>query len=328
MLSSMGERDASASPAVRRWRGRAAVVVAVVLVGLAGVLVWAGADGDGAGRPGGDTAGTEVPESPPADFVAVTEDGTLIRVAVGSGAIEELANFGDPRSPGDPEAGPTFIESATLAPDGSVYFVRCCEPAVGSVFLLGSPADASSRRFDGSPIAVRADGRMLAIGQGPTGIVVQRPDGSDQRWIALGTTGTQVTRLAFDGAGDTLVAGFDHGPEGPTVGVFEPTADDLADLRRLEPPPRATWSDPSPGPEGIYVVESDDAGARSVRSVTVGGVRGQHVDLEGGSPRAIDADGSGGWLLVALDRGGVAIVGPDGDVRSTIDTPPLRSVDW
>ena len=321
------------------------VPLLVVLVGAATALIVTQGDDEGsdviAGSP--DTTASredtttstaapapvvDVPAEPPAGYVGVTDAGLLVQVDRGTSVVTELANAGDPAEPGSQESGPRYIESAVLSPDAaSVYYAQCCEPAVGSIYRLSVGGEAE-RVYDGSPAAISPDGRYLAVPQGPFGVAVHELGTYNSRLIASTSATTYVRSVNFTPAGDALVVGLSELDQLTTVAVVSTDADSLDDAVRLQPPEGAAWSNPVQASDAqLYVLETDAAGTRLVH-VDPDGTGRQEIDLGGRAVRSIASDASGGWLIAALEGGGVAIVGPDHNLFAVEDGTVYAAIDW
>jgi hypothetical protein len=179
-------RDAVARHAVRRRRRLVllAAAVVVLVVGLVALLD-AGRGDDvriepappvGHGREGAtpDTAESQPrePEDQPAAggyprlIALVREDGMLVTIDPETGRQRELHSEGDP-SQDDGGVARQSIQTVELSPDGRwIYFTRCCEPAVGTIFRIPVEGGPVEEIGPGSYPKVSPDGQYLAFTYG------------------------------------------------------------------------------------------------------------------------------------------------------------------
>jgi hypothetical protein len=270
-----------------------------------------------------------VPAEAPATFVGVTVEGVLVRIDRATGEVIDLARDGDPGDPGHSELGPSYIEGAISSPVGSeVYYSKCCEPAVGSIYRLDSSGSAE-RIYDGSPAAISPDGQWLAVANGSNGISIHQIGSYASRWIPASPANSEaVSSISFDPAGRKLILGLTNHQGGTAVGWVDVDATGLSEMTRLQPPAGEQWSSPALSHDGRlhYIASgSDDV---ELCSASQDGQGRRVVDLGGRTPVSASVDASGGWLLVAFADGAVGVVGPDGTLAEVIETPSLVAADW
>lgn len=278
------------------------------------------------------TAGSRgAPGGPPAELVALTEDGRAVVLSTADGGeLRELDRLADPtQSPPDEGPPPNFLFDVTRSPDGStVYESDCCEPAVGNVFSV--PFGGGAERTpvtNGAAVSIAPDGSRLAlnvltglavydVATGATTEVLGSDSAPSPQSTSWSPDGTRIAFAGFAEAGD---------PEGTSsIGIVAAGAD--ATPTRLDPPAGRTWVQPVWRADGelVFVDQEADGDGRAVGTVADpddGSVLaqfpldGQVVDL--------DYDASGRWLLVVLADGTVRYEG--GGVQGIIGQDVLAA---
>jgi hypothetical protein len=322
----------------RRRRQGTALVGAAVLAGVsvAALLITRGAGPEratSAGRPsqGPVAVVTTVPPAaaPPAIAAAVRADGSLVVLDARTGEeLRTLASAGQGRL--DRRAG-SFIEHVSVGPDGqTIYYTTCCEPTVGSIFSVSTAGGTPVRVADGSAMSFAPTGTRAVLDR-VVGVYLQRGEGQPELIDGTGTRpgdDEQAVDIGWDGSGQRLVVGRDHGDEGQRIDLVQLSEDGAPTSTPLSPPAGVGWSEPRFGPNGaIYAIESVSGTPRAVRILdTQGNDRGT-LDLGGRVPVALGSDQTASWLIVALQGGGIATIDPAGRPDS-VPAGEYTTIDW
>lgn len=265
---------------------------------------------------------------PPAQLVAVTVDGRLVVVEVGTGKeLRTLATSGDPRqAPPREGPGPNVIDHVALSPDGrTAWFSECCEPAGGSLFRVAVDGSAAPERVaDGYTPSVSTDSRYVAA-VNAFGVLIFDPSANsslgwmNERWqgeyqqLAWSLDARRlVVRVGMPEAGQLLA--LDPSTFGPAAG--------LTTARSAEPVvlEGSSWSLPTFRRDGRLVVAEREA--RTWRGRVFDLDAGHAVDAEsfdyGGTPLSQDYDPTGEWFLTVVRSGAggsgrATVIGPDGE---------------
>jgi hypothetical protein len=284
------------------------------------------------------TSTTAPPPGPlPTDAVAVTVDGRLIVADVATGTeLRELARRGDPRAAVG-EGAPSVISGVTVdRANGLVYYETCCEPAVGSVFVVPLDGGESTRVADFSWPALSADGRILAGLGGDSLQLIALPDsgwvgGRDRSLVFHTSISADGTRIAYErGQGELVVVDTED------LATASASQDEqlavLDHARSWQDPEGVGWMFPVFNREGDLVVAQQccyaspqEPGPRAARVVAAdtGEVLGS---FQYPAPVADqEYDVSGTWLLVTLTDGRLVWFG--GGTTGTV-TGAYLAADW
>jgi hypothetical protein len=283
------------------------------LADLPGVLSLSSTDCSGASPP------TALPSvEPPSQAVAVTERGRIevLDTATG-GVVRDLGGFEDPTDPeiAQREGGPYSIVGVALHPNGrDVYFETCCEPAAGAIFRVpvdGSVSIDSSRL---APVAygygmdISADGRWLAYVSGPVVSVMDLETG-EVHYTAESGDGTHGwVQVAINADGSVLAI----------ERVLERSADGSAILRSDARTVDVTRAD------GEYE-EHDVPSGRFIPIWIEGGRMLASAPAPGTSPRDVNLDAAGDWILEVTEDGRL-----EGRSEEMVAIPggPYLAADW
>jgi hypothetical protein len=301
----------------RLWVGLAAALVVVV---AAVVAVGRFGDERPSVRTGIPSASTSSPDvtSPraasdaPSVAVAVTAQGTLVRVDLSNGGLERLLT-----SPGEFEGGYyDAIDSVAIGPDDTVLFATCCSPIAGQTFRFESAGPPTFLDYGYGPV-FSADGQSLVLFD-PGRVKVLELDGNLIHGIEEGGSTGNVQGVAWSPDGGMLAVDVATGPVTHEVLLVSVNARSLDEATVLQPPDGQWWSDPVFRTDGsLLVIEHDEAGATALRQVDAEGQVGDIVDLDGVQPAKLAADPTGGWVLVAPpDAGELLELSPTNEVSS------------
>lgn len=326
----VGETIPAGAPAGRGWRLAAAAGV-VVLAGVAvAVHYWPSASNDDQIR-----TGTPAGTPPVATAIAVTDDGTLLRLHVGTGEVETLAE-----SPAAADArSDEHISGAAIGLDGMVVYSTCCEPGPGSTFRL--EADGSATKLtDGDMPIFSSTGELAIVGRG---IGLYATDGTLLRSIDGDGYSGSIMRLAWSPDGSVFAAEVVADGDRREIALVRADAQSMAAAVVLKPPAGAWWSDPVFRDDGsLYVVEHrGDGNQRNVLRHVVNQAGPNDplsnytsagtVDMGDVRPLRLAAAEEGEWLLVAPTGGGALVeLGPTNTVStSPVQVgEPLTDLDW
>ncbi|MGH9223252.1 MAG: hypothetical protein ACRD2W_05605 [Acidimicrobiales bacterium] len=264
-----------------------------------------------------------VPLRPPDSAVAATDQRLVTLNALTGAETRELMKL-PPLRP-QPEVAPTRFEHVAVTPDGTtVYYVTCCEPAVGFTQQVPRSGGTSTAFADGMSPAASPDGSTVAVANGVLGVALltrdgrvvglirTRPDLATLNWVAWSPDSQQLAVVAMN-----------------RLFVVPSGANSLTEGRELMAPSGRTWSSPVFRTDGsLLVIETGPGTARSVRPVAGQGPPRPALDLGGRTPTRLAADVSGGWVAVLTAEGDVMAVGPDGAVTTTAMRGTFRSLDW
>jgi len=326
----VGETIPAGSPAGRGWR----LAVAAGVVALAGAAVavhyWPSASNDDQVR-----TGTPQGIPPVATAIAVTEDGTLLRLHVGTGEVETLAE-----SPTDADGQANeHISGAAIGLDGMVVLSTCCSPAVGSTFRL--EADRTPTKLaDGDTPTFGVTGELALVAYG---IDIYTVDGTLLRSIDGDGYSGNIMDLAWSPDGSLFAAEIVTDDDRREIALVRADARSMAEAVVLKPPAGSWWSDPAFRADGsLYVIEHrGDGDRRNVlrRVVNQAGPNDplsnytsvETVDLGEVRPSRLAAAEEGEWLLVAPTGGGALVaLDPTNTVSSSPVQvgEPLTDLDW
>lgn len=305
---------AGRSPASRGWL----LVVAAAVAGFGGLATayLALSDPDGTVRTASPPPGDAVPSDAPTTAVAVTEDGTLVRIDIATGEIDTLAE-----SPAGPEEESGHhadrIDTADIGLDKMVLFSTCCEPVPGQTYRLAADGSRTLLSLGYNP-AFSPDGTEFSLVQ-PTGVTLHDLDGTITHTIDAGDHHGNVMAVAWSPGGDRLAVEVAMGTVERRVLLLPASADSLDEATELRPPDGRWWTQAVFRADGSLLVAEHplgqfemDAGEDSaLRIVTPDGRPAGAVDLQRVPPVRLAADPAGNWVLVAAPDGLSFVVGPD-----------------
>lgn len=271
---------------------------------------------------------------PPAQFVAVTDDGRLVVVESATGReIRQLAAAGDPTAepPGE-GPGPNVIDRVALSPDGAtVWYSECCEPAGGSLFRV--PVDGSALPTQvglGWDPAQPADSRWVAAVDPPGVLVVDTEGGPNRVWRNDANAGEhQEVAWALDGAHLAVRTGMPGEGDLLVVDPNHLATDAAAPLLTFEGPLRL----PTFSRDGRILVARRIDGTWSPRQLDPGTGEERPAPFEYDLPPIDqDFDPTGEWLIVLeapsdTGAGTARWAGPDAQVFTRIDGS-YRAASW
>jgi hypothetical protein len=303
----------------------------VVLAGVAvAVHFWPSASNDDQIR-----TGTPVGTPPVATAIAVTEDGTLLRVHLDTGEVETLA---ETPANADSQAN-EHINGAAIGLDGMVALSTCCSPGVGSTFLLDANGDRT-KVSDGDTPTFGPSGELALVA---AGIDIYITDGTPLRSIEGDGYSGNIMDLAWSPDGSLFAAEIVTDDDRREIALVRADARSMAEAVVLKAPDGTWWSNPAFRNDGsLYVIEHrgdgndhnvlrhvvNQAGPNDpLSNYTSAGT----VDLGDVRPLRLAAAEEGEWLLVAPTGGGALA---ELDPTNTVSTSPvqvgepLTDLDW